>query len=229
MSRESGPKPVESRLELNDAAHPRNIRTSARVLDDAAKRVPAEGSPGFVRLRLLTGLMPPTELPAQVTHGGERETLESFLDYHRAVFVRKMHGLDPTQLAVTVGASPLTLGGLWHHMALVEDIWFRERLLGLPLPEPWASAPFDDDPDWDFTSAPTFTPTEVAARFDAAVERSRATLAASTSLERETVIAGRDGRTRSLRWVLVHLIEEYARHCGHADLLRETVDGHTGD
>lgn len=160
----------------------------------------------------------------------ERAVLVSFVDHYRALFARKVEGLGPEQLARTTAASSLTLGGLWKHLALVEDDWFTMRLAGRPAPEPWASAPFDDDPDWELHSAGQDSPDALAALFDAACQRSRAVVASIGSLDALTVWSPRPDRGPwNLRWVLVHLIEEYARHVGHADLLREAVDGRTGD
>ncbi len=81
-------------------------------------------------------------------------------------------------------------------------------------------------PDWDFESAADDEPEQLLALFDAAVERSR--LAIESSVDLDATVESRD-RTISLRWILVHMIEEYARHCGHADLIRESIDGSTDD
>ncbi|MEZ5165440.1 MAG: DinB family protein [Acidimicrobiales bacterium] len=175
---------------------------------------------------------PPT-IPALVTDGDERATLESFLEFFRAVLVHKMHGLDAAELSrplprsASGHGSPLTLGGLWSHMAYVEDVWFPVRLLGGTPSEPWASAPWDDDHDWELHAGAELPPEELATRFDEAVGRSRAAAASIDSLDTLTVRPASSGAFCSLRWVLVHMIEEYARHCGHADLLREAIDGAT--
>lgn len=158
--------------------------------------------------------------------GDERKVLVEFLDFYRAVLVRKAEGLTSDQLNRTTSASRLTLGSLVKHMALVEDSWFVWRFSGEPLPEPWASAPFDDDPDWELTSAADDSPAELLALFDRACARSRAIVDAEDSLEGVTSLPADDeSRRRNLRWVLVHMIEEYARHAGHADFLREEIDG----
>ena len=159
----------------------------------------------------------------------ERQVLVEFLDFYRAVLVRKAEGLTSDDLNRTTSASNLTLGGLVKHMALVEDIWFVERFSGEAMPEPWASAPFDDDADWELTSAADDPPVELLALFDEACARSRAIIDAADSLDEVTSLPADDpGRRRNLRWILVHMIEEYARHAGHADFLREEIDGRVG-
>jgi uncharacterized damage-inducible protein DinB len=174
----------------------------------------------------------PRALPTEMNRQPETEddVLEEFLDFYRDVFARKAEGLSSEQLARTTAASNLTLGGLVKHMAVVEDGWFTARFSGLPEPEPWASAPWDDDPDWELTSAANDSPLELISLYDAACKRSRAVVAAASSLDQllPSEQAGPRGPT-NLRWVMVHMIEEYARHTGHADLLRESIDGQTGD
>lgn len=158
----------------------------------------------------------------------ERDTLVTFLDYFRSVLVRKAVGLDATQLDTTLGPSSLTIGGLLKHMALVEDHWFHGVLIGNEDPQPWASADWDTSPDWEFATAPNDTPAELLAQFRTSVARSDAAITSVPDLD---TIAARQshGEPTSLRWILVHMIEEYARHCGHADLIRESIDGETGD
>jgi uncharacterized damage-inducible protein DinB len=152
--------------------------------------------------------------------------LVEFLDYHRTVLLRKAAGLAADQLASRVGASTLTLGGLLKHMAYVEDHWFHTGWAGHPPVAPWATVDWKATPDWELESAAGDTPAELAALFDAALERSRAAIAHSFDLDATASIRG---RAFSLRWILIHMVEEYARHCGHADLLREAIDGATGD
>ena len=91
----------------------------------------------------------------------ERTTIEQFLDYQRLTLISRIEGLTIEQLSITRPPSDLTLAGLIKHLALVEDSWFVERMAGRPLPEPWLSAPFDDDPDWELHSAPDDTPEEL--------------------------------------------------------------------
>ena len=168
------------------------------------------------------------ELPPEVRDGDERATLTAMLDYYRAVLARKATGLDPEQLQRTVGASTLTIGGLVKHMALVEHTWFRGRFTGSAASEPWASAAGDDDPDWEMTSAAGATADELLELFAREVADARAITDAAPSLDALAPTTGQSSPV-NLRWILVHMIEEYARHCGHADLIREAIDGATGD
>lgn len=172
-------------------------------------------------------VIPPRSVPIDPGFvGGERATLVEFLDYYRDVLLRKAVGLTRAQLATTVGSSSLTLAGLLKHMALVEQGWFRECWLGEPPIEPWASVDWQARPDWELETAVDDEPQALADLYLAAIERSRHAIADSHDLD--ATVESR-GRTISLRWILVHMIEEYARHCGHADLLRESIDGTTGD
>ena len=125
----------------------------------------------------------------------------------------------------------MTLGGLLKHLALVEDDYFTKRLLGRDYPPPWDAVDWDADPDWEWHSAADDSPEQLMTLWEDAVRRSKAAVD-------ETLAAGdldqplaRDGWTRSpnLRRVLVDMIEEYARHTGHADLIRESVDGLVGE
>ncbi len=159
----------------------------------------------------------------------ERTMLAAFLDYHRATLLEKVAGLDRTELGQTTAASALTLAGLVKHMALVEDHWFNDTFLGLAPVEPWASAPWDDDRDWEFHSAIDDEPQTLTDLYAAACARSRTALAQADSLDVESVKPDRSGAAFTLRWIMVHMIEETARHNGHADLLREAIDGTTGE
>ena len=160
---------------------------------------------------------------------GERAVLVQFLEYYRTVLVRKLQGLDDGGRRLTVGRSNLTLAGLVKHMACVEDSWFTHRFSGVDGSEPWTSAPWDDDPDWEMTSAVDDSEAELLDLFDGACDRSRAVLAGCSSLDEVAARGTPNDPPASMRWILVHMIEEYARHCGHADLLREAADGVTDD
>jgi uncharacterized damage-inducible protein DinB len=160
--------------------------------------------------------------------GDERTLLTQFLDHHRSILVRKVEGLSQAQLATSFATSDLTIAGVLKHMAAVEDTWFQARLLGLPTPEPWASAPWKEDPDWEFHSAVDDPPEELLRLFDVACERSRAAVDEVNDLDALARKAPRRGDV-SLRWILIHMIEETARHNGHVDLLRESIDGSVGD
>jgi uncharacterized damage-inducible protein DinB len=162
---------------------------------------------------------------------GETATLLGFLDWQRATLAWKCAGLDAAGLTARIGVSSMTLGGLLKHMAYVESEWFR-RLRGQDRQPPWVTVDWNADPDWDWNSAALDSPEQLRALWRAAVEHSRATVAtalAEDGLERVAVWAWPDGRSPSLRWIVCHMIEEYARHNGHADLLRESVDGQTGE
>lgn len=159
----------------------------------------------------------------------ERGLLEGFLDGYRSVLLRKAAGLDRQQLSATVAPSTLSLGGLLKHMALVEDIWFTEALAGEPRPAPWNTVDWDADRDWELTSAANDEPETLRSLFTAAVERSRDVAARHDDLDDVAERRSPEGQPTTLRWIYVHMIEEYARHCGHADLLREVIDGTTGD
>ena len=159
----------------------------------------------------------------------ERRLLEGFLDGYRSVLLRKAAGLDRQQLSLTITPSTLSLGGLLKHMALVEDIWFTEALAGEPKPAPWNAVDWESDRDWELTSAADDEPEALRSLFAAAVERSRAVADRYDDLAAVAERRSPEGHPTTLRWIHVHMIEEYARHCGHADLLREAIDGTTGD
>jgi uncharacterized damage-inducible protein DinB len=160
---------------------------------------------------------------------GEMALLTQFLDYQRAVVARKAEGLTQEQLGQRLGPSTLTLGGLVKHMALVESSWFRERLLGEDPIEPWAGVDWDATPDWEFDTAGDDDPAELLEMYEAACERSREAVAQVGDLDALMAKPNRRGEQMTLRWILIHMIEETARHAGHADLLRESIDGATGD
>ena len=157
---------------------------------------------------------------------GERESLDGWLDYHRATLLSKCQGLTGEQLARrAVPPSTLSLLGLVRHLADVERAWFRRRAAGeTGLDSLYSSG---EHPDGEFGLAVADGAQADFAVFTRECELARAA-AASRSLD-ETFVHERDGNTYDLRWVYVHMIEEYARHNGHADLLREQIDGVTGD
>lgn len=162
----------------------------------------------------------------------ELTMLTQFLDYHRATLAQKAGGLDRTQMATRLPTSGLTLAGLIKHAALNEDHWFGVVLLGRPQSEPWASVPWDDDPDWEFRTAVDDDPADLLALYAETCARSRANIAeaaANGGLDGLSEVHSRRGQRFSLRWILLHMIEEVARHNGHADLLREAVDGTVGE
>ena len=163
---------------------------------------------------------------------GELDTLVGFLDYQRATFAWKCGGVDAAGLQATVGVSSMTLGGMLKHLAYVEQDWFGRWLRGLERQPPWDAVDWKSDPDWDWHSAAADTPEELRSLWQSAVARARELLAESLAdgdLEQPARRKWPDGRAPSLRWILCHMIEEYARHNGHADLLRESIDGQTGE
>lgn len=162
--------------------------------------------------------------------GSEEEHLAGSLERLRTTFRWKADGLDAVGLATRVGESSMTLGGLLKHLALVEDHYFQVRLRGLSFGPPWDGADFEDDPDWEWHSAADDSPADLYALYDAAVGRSRDALSEALADGGLDQPVSRDWSTPpSLRRMLCDLIEEYGRHTGHADLLREAVDGRTGE
>jgi uncharacterized damage-inducible protein DinB len=163
----------------------------------------------------------------------ETATLLGFLDYQRATFAWKCAGLDAAGLAATVGVSTMTLGGMLKHLALVEEGWFSRSLNNHDHGPPWNAIDWEADPDWDWDSAAEDSPEELRQLWQASVARSRTlvaqALANSGGLDQLAQRTWPDGRAPSLRWIICHMIEEYARHNGHADLIRESVDGATGE
>lgn len=174
--------------------------------------------------------MPPWHPPLAAT---EAEHILGALERQRATFRWKADGLDEQALAVTVGASTLTLGGLLKHLACCEDEISGPKLSGSPYGAPWAGmATYDGDP-----GAYTFDTDGLSARdlyrgWDEAVARSRARFAdaiAAGGLDQQVAWGSEDGLVLSLRRLLLDFLEEYARHTGHADLIREAVDGRVGE
>jgi len=164
--------------------------------------------------------------------GTEEEQLVGALERLRATFRWKADDLDPAGLQVRIGASSLSLGGLLKHLALVEEQTFGKKLTGTPLGPPWNGVDWKAEPDWEFDSADGDAPEQLYALWDAAVERSRLALRAALAdggLDQSVHLAWPDGRRASLRRIVCDLVEEYGRHTGQADLLREAVDGRVGE
>lgn len=154
--------------------------------------------------------------------GAEKELLEQFLDFQRDTLLWKVSGLTDEQLRKVWTPSGLSLLGLVKHLAYVERNWFRIRFLGEDLTVPWRSG----DPGGDFRIEPDEMAASVIAFYREEVARSRQIVAEAGSLE---TIARDPDRPHSLRRILIHMIEETARHNGHADLMREYTDGQTGE
>jgi Protein of unknown function (DUF664) len=163
--------------------------------------------------------------------GTEVEHLVGALDRLRTTFRWKADGLDSAGLQIRIAASALTLGGLLKHLAFVEDHTFTTKLTGQPVGPPWVVTEWDSE-DWPFTSAARDTPAQLYALWEDAVGRSRARLEAALAdggLDQLVDVSAPDGTHASLRRLVCDLIEEYGRHTGHADLLREAVDGLAGE
>ncbi|MFC5730320.1 MULTISPECIES: DUF664 domain-containing protein [Nocardioides] len=163
--------------------------------------------------------------------GDETATLLGALERQRATLAWKCGDLDEEALGLTLGASTITLGGLLKHLALVEDEVFTKALLGRPLPAPWDAVDWAGDPDWEWHSAVDDSPERLYALWQTSVRRSRSavrTALRAGGLDLTADVTFADGRP-SLRRLVVDMIEEYARHVGHADLIRESIDGLTGE
>jgi len=174
-------------------------------------------------------------IPEPPIAGDETATLLGSLERQRATFAWKCGGLDEKALRATVGASAITLGGLVKHLAFIEDFKFSTMLLGRDLAAPWKDVDWENDGDWPWHSAADDSPAVLYGLWHDAVTRSRAAVAEALAK------GGLDVRVEygydedepdqaiSLRRLLVDTIEEYARHVGHADLIRESVDGLVGE
>lgn len=163
--------------------------------------------------------------------GDENETLLGILDRTRSVLAWKTGGLDAPGLSATVGRSTVTLGGLLKHLAFVEDYYFSTKLFGCNPGLPWNAVDWDANPDWEWHSAADDSPDELYALWQAAVARSRASLreALDNGDMGQLVDISDDGRRSNLRRLVLDMIDEYARHNGQADLIRESVDGLVGE
>jgi Protein of unknown function (DUF664) len=162
----------------------------------------------------------------------ETETLLERLDGLRSYIEWKCGGLDAVQMRARLGPSTMTLGGLVKHLALVEAAHFTRLLLRSGPGEPWESVDWDADPDWEWRTAADDTPEQLWALWHAAVAASRAQVAdalADGGMDHLGAFVTDDGRSPNLRRIVLDLIEEYARHLGHADLIRESIDGLVGE
>lgn len=163
----------------------------------------------------------------------EVATLRAFLTYHRDTLLRKCAGLSAEQLAQPLAPSDLTLGGLLKHLAIVESYWFDVIFSDGAYMPPFDEDELEDDPDWEWRTAKDDSVEDLLGWFAEAVRRADAVVDAALlrgGLEQESARPGRRPVTPfSLRWILVHMIEEYSRHNGHADLIRQSIDGVTGE
>jgi Protein of unknown function (DUF664) len=154
--------------------------------------------------------------------GSERETLTGLLDFLRATVVNKVAGLtDEQAFGTPVPASALTPAGLVKHLAGVERFWFSIDFAGADLPWPWT----EDDQHGNFRLASDDTLASIVADYRHECERSRRAIDGADLDDQ----ARGEGLTFTLRYALAHMVEETARHCGHLDLLRESIDGQTGE
>jgi uncharacterized damage-inducible protein DinB len=170
--------------------------------------------------------------PEPPVAGDETATLLGSLERQRATFAWKCGGLDSAGLSARLAPSTMTLGGLLKHMALIEDHYFSVRLLGREPAPPWNTVDWDADRDWEWHTASQDSPEQLYALWQDAVVRSRSAVKqalANGGLDQPIRHTWPDGRTPSLRRTLIDLIEEYARHVGHADLIRESIDGLVGE
>ncbi|MFI7424347.1 DinB family protein [Nonomuraea sp. NPDC049684] len=155
--------------------------------------------------------------------GDERAMLDNWLEWHRGTLAVKCAGLTDEQLRLrSAEPSAMSLLGLVRHLAHVERVWFRRVLNGEDIPRLWNK---DVDNDADFNDVDDASVEEAFATWQDEIERARA-ISAAKPLD---AVGDRNGQDCTHRWILVHMIEEYARHNGHADLLRERIDGATGE
>jgi uncharacterized damage-inducible protein DinB len=184
-------------------------------------------------LNIIVQIMNDYDLPREAPIAGtELETMLGSLERQRAIFAWKCGGLDSADLRKSHPPSTMTLGGLLKHLALCEDEYFTHRLLGAELAAPWDAVDWDADPEWEWHSATDDTAEQLYTLWNDAADRSRAAVAgvlADGGLDHLAQYKNSRGETPTLRRILIDMIEEYARHAGHADLIRETVDGLTGE
>lgn len=173
--------------------------------------------------------VPPWEPPFA---GDELGHLIGAIERQRATFRWKADGLTADQLRLRIGKSTLSIGSLLKHLAVVEDYTFTIKLKGESIGEPWIHTSIREVEDWAFVTADDDSPEQLYAYWDSAVQRSRERLAAALAaggLDQLAHLNDGEGNHASLRRLLFDLLEEYARHTGHTDLLRETVDGRVGE
>jgi uncharacterized damage-inducible protein DinB len=154
--------------------------------------------------------------------GPEKGTLEGFLDWQRATVLWKVEGLSDADLRRPMTASGMTMLGVVKHLAYVERWWFQTVFLDRDVSYPWT----DEDPDADFRIEPEESTADVLALYTQETAEARAIVEAAP-LDDESTHPRRTGY--SLRWILAHMLEETARHNGHLDLMREVIDGVTGE
>ena len=162
----------------------------------------------------------------------ELATLVGFLDFQRATLELKCRNLGAIDLQKKIASSSMTLGGILKHMAYVENHWFSDWLMGHEKLSPWCEVDWSQDRDWDWNSAVNDLPENLLKLWFDACALSRLNVLSALEMGNLGQLAKRtwpNGESPSLRWILVHMIEEYARHNGHADLFREAIDGQVGE
>ena len=164
-----------------------------------------------------------TELSYPDASGSERELLDQYLDWYRAAIVRKLEGGSDETVRARVVSSKTTLLGIVKHLAWVEIFWFQIIFAGRDVEDPGA-----DDPDYDWVITPEETTEGIIELYKSACDESRAIVQQAESLDGISSRARR-GQNYNLRRIMIHMIEETARHAGHADILREIIDGVTGE
>ena len=177
----------------------------------------------------MTDQYPPWEPPFA---GTETEHILGSLDRLRATFRWKAADLDAAGLRHRVPSSSLTLGGLLKHLATQEDYASAVKVAGDRMPGVWDANGWDGDNDWEFTTGAEDPPAELYALYDGAVDRARTVIRVALDdrgLDGDSAVTLEDGTRASVRRILFDLLEEYGRHTGHADLLREAVDGRAGE
>ena len=163
------------------------------------------------------------------TTTSERDALGQYLDYQRETVLLKTEGLTKEQLGRKIPTSDLTLAGILYHLALVEEAWFEVDFLGHRPREDFDGIDWDADPNYEFRTALEKEPDWLRRRYRDACNRARQVVASANSLDDLSAVPRVGGKPFTLRWVMLHLIEETARHAGHADLLREAIDGTVGE
>jgi uncharacterized damage-inducible protein DinB len=168
-----------------------------------------------------TGTLSEDTRPELTDGSTERQTLESFLDVNRATVIYKATGLSDQDAAKQLLPSLTTVSGLIRHLADVERSWFRDDLAGeKDVPTRWS----DEDRDGEFRVTADDSLADIIADYEKACAESR-----SVAAKFELDDRGVNNNAVTLRWILAHMIEETARHCGHIDILREMLDGATGE
>lgn len=157
--------------------------------------------------------------------GGEKDTLLAFLDNNRAIMLWKLEGLSAGDAGRPMVPSGTNLIGVVKHLAWVERWWFEDFFAGRPTPDyPWS----DEDPDADFRAEPDDTPESVSRLYTEAVAVANEIIAQHDLDDLSAKRSEGSAERYTLRWVMGHMLEETARHAGHADILREMIDGVTG-